>query len=359
FGARYRQLALDYAYRDGDLGDNHRISFAVRFGASTPQRQAQARAKLEAEVNSMLTARVVEMERSHVDNSMAEADSLFEAGDLERAAGLYERVLLWDPENAAAENRLVEYSAASSLSAVCDGKIKAAQNDQVLLADILKSSIDLYANRRFAEALSGFDEALRVAPNTKLALEYAGKCRAAIGDIVRRARSDAAARAKRGDFDGAILALESVREYGSFDPSIAKELEEYKSGRREAGRAEAETASAEARAGAATAGNADDRTLDEKYRSGIAEFNAGRFDRATELFLKVWTARPDYYNVTELLTKAYLFVGMGYYSDNKYPEAIDAWQRALTVDPDNSKAKRYLSKTREEMQKLEGAHNGR
>jgi len=250
-------------------------------------------------------------------------------------------------------------SAASSLSAVCDGKIKAAQNDQVLLADILKSSIDLYANRRFAEALSGFDEALRVAPNTKLALEYAGKCRAAIGDIVRRARSDAAARAKRGDFDGAILALESVREYGSFDPSIAKELEEYKSGRREAGRAEAETASAEARAGAATAGNADDRTLDEKYRSGIAEFNAGRFDRATELFLKVWTARPDYYNVTELLTKAYLFVGMGYYSDNKYPEAIDAWQRALTVDPDNSKAKRYLSKTREEMQKLEGAHNGR
>jgi tetratricopeptide (TPR) repeat protein len=394
FGARFRQFALDYAYRSEDLGDNHRISFAVKFGASVPQRQAKAREELEAEVNSMLSSRVVEMERSHVDNSMTEADSLFGVGDFERAAMLYERVLLWDPENAAAEKRLAETkyrqalalageavaggswveglfysnralsyapadSAASSLAAVCNERMKAAQNDQVLLADLLKSSIDLYANRRFAEALSGFEEALRVVPNNRLAQEYAGKCRVAIGDTVRRARSDAAARAKRGDYDGAILALEPVREYGPFDPAISKEIEGYKMKRRDAAQSEAASANTAIEAiPAAGLGAAENKSLDQQYRAGIAAFDAGNFDRAAESFLKVWTVQSGYFNVSELLTKAYLFVGMGFYSDGKYSEAIEAWQKALTVDPGNSKAKRYLSKTREEMQKLGGAYDG-
>jgi tetratricopeptide (TPR) repeat protein len=394
FGARYRDFSLDYAYRSEDLGDNHRISLAVKFGASIPERQAQAREALDAEVNSMLTSRVTEMERSHVVGSMANADSLFEAGDFEGAIMFYERVLLWDPENTAAEKRLAESryrqafsqaeqaveksawveglffanralsyapgdSAASALAAVCDERMKAAQNDQALFADLLKSSIDLYANRRFAEALSGFEEALRVSPNARLAREYTEKCRVVISDTIRRARTDAAARAARRDYDGAILALDGVREYGSFDPAIAKELEGYKAKRREAAESGAASAAvAVETAPVAVPQSGGDKALDQLYRAGIAAFNAGRFDEATESFLKVWTARPDYYNVADLLTKAYLFAGMGLYSDGKYPEAIEAWQKALTVDPDNSKAKRYLSKTREEMQTLGGAYNG-
>jgi tetratricopeptide (TPR) repeat protein len=395
FGARYRDFSLDYAYRSEDLGDNHRISLAVRFGASIPERHAKAREALEAEVNSMLTSRAAEMERSHVDKSMAEADSLFAAGDAEGAALSYERVLLWDPDNAAAEKRLAESnyrqsvslagkavdaenwvegrfhsnralsyapgdSAASALAAVCSERMKAAEHDQALLAELLKSSIDLYAERRFAEALSGFEEALRVVPKNRLALEYADKCRATVGDTVRRARADAAARAKRGDYDGALLALDSVREYQFFDPAIAKEIESYKAKRREAALSEAAPATGAADTPPATIPpTGDGKALDQRYRAGVAAFDAGRFQQAADSFLKVWTAQPDYYNTADLLTKAYLFVGMGAYSDGKYPEAIEAWQRALTVDPDNSKAKRYLSKTREEMQRLEGAYNAR
>jgi tetratricopeptide (TPR) repeat protein len=251
-------------------------------------------------------------------------------------------------------------STASSLAAVCNQRMKAAENSQVLLADLLKTSIDLYADRRFPEAMAGFEEALRIEPNTRLALEYAEKCRVTIDDAVRRARADATARANRADYDGAVLALEAALEYKPTDTAILKEIDGYKAKRRDADRAAvgASVAAAPAPPGMTPPG-AGDKTLDQHYRAGMTAFNAGRFDQAIEFFLKVWTIRSDYYNVSELLTKAYLFVGMGFYSDGKYTEATGAWQKALTIDPENSKAKRYLSKAHEEMQKLSGVYHGR
>jgi tetratricopeptide (TPR) repeat protein len=344
----------------------------------------------------MLSARIADVEETHVERSMSEADSLYRAGNPDDAAALYERVLLWDPDNAAAakglcvakyrqalslaeksaaneswveglfySNRALSYapedSAASSLAAACNERIKAAEDNRALLSELVKTSVDLYAERRFGEALSGFEEALKIDPETPLAREYADKCRAAIGDAVRRARSDAASRAKRTDYDGAVLALEAVLEYDGPDAAIRREIDAYKAKRHEAERATAAAAAAsETLAVTETAPpRTSDKMLDQQYRAGIEAFNAGDFEGATGHFLKIWTVQPDYTNVSELLTKAYLFVGMGYYSDGKYAEAIEAWQKALTVDPDNSKAKRYLSKAHEEMQKLSGVYNGR
>ena len=395
FGARFRQFALDYAYRSEDLGDNHRISFAVKFGASVSQRQAAAREKLEAEMSDMLATRMAAIERGHLERSMLEADSLYDTGAFGKAAERYEMVLLWDPENTRATRRLTESkfrhalsmagksvaneswveglfyanralsytpgdSTASSLAAVCNQRMKAAQNSQALLADLLKTSIDLYADRRFPEAMAGFEEALRIAPDTPLAREYAEKCRVTIDDAVRRARAGAAARANRADYDGAVLALETALEYKPADTAILKEIDGYKTKRREADRATPEApVSADPVRTETVPPSAGDKALDQQYRAGMAAFNAGRFDQAIKFSLKVWTVEPGYYNVSELLTKAYLFVGMGFYSDGEYTEAIEAWQKALTIDPGNSKAKRYLSKAHEEMQKLSGVYDGR
>jgi tetratricopeptide (TPR) repeat protein len=45
---------------------------------------------------------------------------------------------------------------------------------------------------------------------------------------------------------------------------------------------------------------------------------------------------------------------MSYYSSGRYDEAIDSWQRALSIEPDNSKAQRYLRKAVEEKSRLSG-----
>jgi tetratricopeptide (TPR) repeat protein len=395
FGARYRQIAFDYAFRSEDLGSNHRISLAVKFGASVPQQRARVREQLETEVSTRLASRMEEMERTHIQRTMLEADSLYSSGDYEKAADAYEMVRLWDPgnERAAANlssakylgavdsakqcvanekyveglfysNRALSFapgdSTAASLAALCNERMQAAENSQAVLADLFRKSIDLYAERRYGEALSGFEEALRIAPADRLAQEYAEKCRVNIESVVRESRSSAAARAKRGDYEGALSALEPALEYRPNDSALLKEMEGYKRLRL---RAEAGGGPSTAGPGApapdpSRPGTAPDKALDELYRRGMSSFNAGRFDDAIRSLSKVWAAQPDYYNVADLLTKAYLFVGMGLYSDNKYEAAIDAWQMALTVDPTNSKAKRYLSKAHEELQRLSGVTHG-
>ncbi len=395
FGARFRQFALDYAYRSQDLGDNHRISLGVRFGASVPEQRARAREKLEAEVDTELSLRMAQMESAHIARALAEADSLYSAEDYEQAAERYETVLLWDSENGDARTRLTNSryrnslslaqnalteenyvegilysnralsfvpndSVATALVARCNERMKAAENSQALLAQLVKTSIDLYADRRFAEALSGFQQALGIAPDTRLALEYVEKCRVNIEGAVRQCRADAEARARRGNYHGAVAALEPALQYKPADPAILKELGEYKQ-RRDRTVAAAGTRTALPRASDETprADAAEDRMLDDHYRKGMASFNAGDFEQAIGSLLKVWTARPDYYNVTDFLAKAYIFVGMGFYSEHEYVKAIETWQKALNVDPSNDKAKRYLSKAEEELEKLRGVSRAR
>jgi tetratricopeptide (TPR) repeat protein len=393
-GARFRQFALDYAFRSEEIGDNHRISLAVRFGASVQEQRARAREELEAEVDTELTSRMAQMERAHIARALDEADSLYSTESYNQAADRYETVLLWNPENGQAKERLADSryrhalslaeealadenyvegifysnrglsfaprdSAATAIAARCNERIKAAENSQALLTELMKTSIDLYAERRFAEALTGFEQALVVAPNARLAIEYAEKCRMNIEGAVRQCRANADERAARGDYHGAIAALESALEYKPDDPAILVELEGYK--RRRDGIAAAGKKTVSPLPSATTVGTdaVEDKTLDESYRKGMTLFNAGDFEGAIGALLKVWTARPDYYNVSDLLAKAYMFVGMGFYSENKYEKAIETWQKALNVDPSNDKAKRYLSKAEEELQKLRGVSSAR
>jgi tetratricopeptide (TPR) repeat protein len=342
---------------------------------------------------------MAEAERANVARALSDADSLRSAGDHDNAIERYETVLLWDPENAGAKtglagaryersyslaakaeagdnfveaifyaNQALSFSpadpAAASLLARCSEKVKAAENSQALLNKLLKTSIDLYAERRFAEALSGFEQVLGVAPTSALAREYADKCRRNIAEVVSRHRADAERRARSGDYQGAVSALEAAREYAPDDPAIAEAIARY-NGRIEAASAGGLAADDESPALKASAGTTSrdatpvDKALDEQYRKGMALFNAGNFDGAIASLVKVWTVQPDYYSVSDLLAKAYIFVGMRYYSENKHVEAIENWHKALSVDPTNSKAKRYLAKAEEELQKLRGVSRAR
>ncbi len=77
FGARFKQFALDYAYRDEDLGNNHRFSLTIKFGASRADRQMEARRRLEDEVNTKLTNRMAEMEQSQIYTAISQGDRLY------------------------------------------------------------------------------------------------------------------------------------------------------------------------------------------------------------------------------------------------------------------------------------------
>ena len=393
FGGRFKQLALDYAYRSEDIGNNHRISLTVKFGSPLSERKMKARVQLENEVNTTITIRMADLEQTQIERALQQGDSLFVLEEYGKAVSRFEMALLWDPDNDHAidyvtksryrqaislaeqsiddddyvqglfhANRALSFvpadSTASKLSRRCNEEIETAQNKQAFLLELLKTSIDLYADRRFADALTGFEETLRISPDNSLAREYRGKCRMSIDEHVGRLQSNAAARAATANYDGAIAALESALVYKPNDPGILGEIDNYKNRRREAARVALQPTPVKEIV-IPKERSVGDKMLDQNYRRGMKLFDEGDFDEAIKSFLKVWTVDPDYYNVSALLTKAYLFVGMRLYADYKYTEAIEMWQKSLAIDPGNNKAKRYLSKADEELQKLSSVYHGR
>jgi len=44
-------------------------------------------------------------------------------------------------------------------------------------------------------------------------------------------------------------------------------------------------------------------------------------------------------------------LGKSYYQERKYEEAVEQFQKALTLDPANSGARKYLQRTEEKLKK--------
>jgi tetratricopeptide (TPR) repeat protein len=392
-GAEWRNVAVDYAFRSEDLGSNHRISVVIRFGSSVDERLEAGRMALEAELDRQINSKMTELESSQLSETMRRADDLFAQGKYPQAAGQYELALLWDADNDLARSRIEtcryygEMAQAQSsmkeenflealyylrqalsrspddpevtaLITECNRQIRRQTDHTEMIDRMLKRSIDLYATRRFVEAQAGFREVLNLNPDNKLAAEYEQKSYANIQNLKHRLVVEANNLADRGDYAAAVNALEQAQHYDPSDESLVARIHELDAKQREAERRQAArdraTATPRVRPPVASPKSpAVDRSLLEpKYNEGLRSFEKGDFDAAVRRFHEVWAVAPDFHNVQELLTKAYLFMGMKKYSEEKYGEAIVIWERALTVAPDNSKAKRYLQKAKEEASRL-------
>ncbi len=88
------------------------------------------------------------------------------------------------------------------------------------------------------------------------------------------------------------------------------------------------------------------------YERGAEHFRAGNFDRAAYEWQPIWEKYPGYENLDDYLVKAYEYWGMELYTQHKYDEALEVWQRILTVDDNNEKALRYIQRTKEELERL-------
>ena len=92
--------------------------------------------------------------------------------------------------------------------------------------------------------------------------------------------------------------------------------------------------------------------MNKKYGGGRNFCNKGDFENAIRTLEPVWLWDPGYEEVASYLTRALLFSGLEFYAEQRYPVAIDRWERALAVDPGNAKAERYLSRARQELLKI-------
>ncbi|UCG51009.1 MAG: PorV/PorQ family protein [Candidatus Latescibacterota bacterium] len=395
FGARWKGISFDYAYRSQDLDQNHRFSLAVRFGASVSDRKLATRTTLEREVDTTINSRMADFEQRQIARAIHEADSLFAAEQYDPALHRYEAALLWDPENEHAKlysiksrywkvmrnggeafeksdyvqallyyRRALDYipadSAAVAMVERCNQKISASQRAAEITRQLLRQAIDLYDNRQYLEALAGFEEALNIDPTNEFALEFRVRCVANIDKLVKEHKRRAERLTNQGDYGAAIGELENALSYRPNDATILSQLETIRSEREEHER-EMEVLRQQQAQVVETSPEPepvlsleDQKELDRKYSEAMKSFKAGDFDDAIQGFQQVWTVNSEFHNVSEYLTKAYLFKGMRLYSREQYADAARLWRQALGIDPDNEKVKRYLAKISEELRKVPG-----
>jgi tetratricopeptide (TPR) repeat protein len=252
-------------------------------------------------------------------------------------------------------------SASMAFINLCEEKLSASRDRVTLINQMLKNSIDQYAEHNYVEALLGFEEILNIDPAHALAIEYKQKTLVNMDNIKQQKILQARKMADKKDYDGAINALEEALYYSRDDSIIVGEISSLKKKKQAASAARAIPDSKPEQSSriVTTKKPAVDKSiLDDMYRKGMRHFEAGNFEEATQAFLELWTLDPQYHNVSKLLTKAYLLMGMRLYSNERYEEAVNIWEKSLKIDPNNIKAKRYLIKTREEMDKLGGVSNG-
>lgn len=396
FGVSYNAFKLDYAYRSEDLGSNHRVSLSIAFGSSIDEQKENERKILEKRIEDEISMKMEKIEQEQLKNTFRKADSLFAIEIFEEAIGYYEITLQSEPDNQSTLSRIetAKYqmnikmgknsiqkedfltamvhlrqaliympddSTSTSLINMCEQKLSDLRDRTALINRMLKNSIDKYAEKHYLEALLGFEEILNIDPSHTLANEYKQKTLLTIENIKQQKITLAGTLAEKKDYDGAINAMEDALYYAKDDPNIIAEINSLKRKKQAEFTSVAKLDSGPRIPKQSTPVKevrVDKSVLDELYRVGMRHFESGNFEDATQAFQKLWTLDPQYHHVSKLLTKAYLLMGMRLYSNEEYEEAVNIWEKSLKIDPNNLKAKRYLIKTREEMEKLGGVSNG-
>ncbi|MEW6618243.1 MAG: PorV/PorQ family protein [bacterium] len=89
------------------------------------------------------------------------------------------------------------------------------------------------------------------------------------------------------------------------------------------------------------------------YDKGLKYFHLQKITPAVKELEFVYKNDPDYREVKFYLVKGYLIVGMEHYTTGRLQQAINIWQKILTIEPENQKAISYITRTQLELTRIE------
>ena len=94
------------------------------------------------------------------------------------------------------------------------------------------------------------------------------------------------------------------------------------------------------------------REAENNYKEARRLFEDGNLEKAIELWERIEKIAPNYQSVRQYLVKAYRFVGIELYGQNRLEESIEVWNKALDLDPFNQELIDYIKRTESEIRKL-------
>lgn len=316
FGVGFSQnlFDFDYALIKTELGYEHVATFSLY-----PGRDVRAEAE----------------KRRTIEKWIIEGRAYFEAGSYELAVRRFNNVLEWEPDNETAKQYLIR--------AKYEGYLEEG-----------RSFLD---KGNWDRARRAFNAALNIMPGDFLAQQYIERT----DYLEREAARLAAIDAKVSEVLDEVEKLNRRGLYGRSINLLEETIKEIP------GRDELLTALAASRRYLAAAGAASVPTEEpvpkeipaaviSRYESADGLLAAGDLTGAINALEPIVKEYPYFYEASSRLVESYMYRGLDLYSKGYIESALVYWRKVLTIDPGNTKAKRYVDKAEHEIKIIRGGN---
>lgn len=381
-GFRVGRMSVDYAFENKAYAPVHRVGVSYSFGLTMAERREAALKEEETRLQARLAEAFQRVQQERVQALLARAEEARVNGEYAQALEALGTIATLEPgqpeaadlevrvlrEHGAALERAGDYAGASVAygrilerrpqdpdATVAQGRCRAESDRRAARsAEIRKAfarAMDDFAAEDLVAARAGFAQILLSAPGDEDARAMLQRTRAALARRAQILLRDARRSLTSRQVDAAAGLVEQAR---VLDPDAAglKAVTDAIARARATASAR-ETKPAEPPRPAPPPSNTPlkERELRELYRSGLAALEARRSADAIRYFELVWSADPKYQRVAEYLKREYLLLGLDVYSSGRLDEAVVWWEKALVIDPNDAKARGYLSRAQRQLER--------
>ena len=375
----WRDLSLDYAWRDEDGAASQHLGISTRFGLSVAESRTAARERDERELQARLDRAFEARLVSQVDDLIARARIAAQAARYDEALELVATASLLDASRAElpALNRTWFEARARQLEAAGDWGAAAgawarvvglAPGDTAAAAARLRcqeqsdrlAARSLAVRARYGRALEalaaddlvaarrGFEEIVAADPGDRDAAAQLARVRQAIAERVAGLLAQAERRLRKDDRAGAEAALARARRLDPTAEGVAAMAAALERAGTQAPNRVAPPAEPRPPAPMTAARRRD---VEDLYRRGVAAMAEGRNDDALRYWELVYSMDPNHERVPDLLEREYLVRGMDAFGAGRYEQAIAIWEKALRIDPDDPRTIGYLARAQTQLER--------
>lgn len=83
------------------------------------------------------------------------------------------------------------------------------------------------------------------------------------------------------------------------------------------------------------------------YQEALTATRSGRHNEALRCWEQLWSACPEYEDVSELLKREYQVRGLESFAVGKLDEAVQFWKKALAIDSQDRRTRAYIERADE------------
>lgn len=391
-GLSYKMFTFDYAMVDRDLGSLHLFSITTSFGKSVSEKLSIRAEKREASFNSMMADRLTRQNKEMINDLVSKGREYRRNDRLDEAVQMFDKALFLARTNGADTTEI--YSALEEAS-----EKLLLRNNEVQFAQYLDSAKIKMNEKEYLAAKYFADQALAINSNSQEAKKLMNRASLAFDNIasseeiitdqlaeidsllaygqIRKAKGvmvslrqfapndkrikltdrkvsfeywrEAASQAFNGEnYEMASTAVDSALIYFPGHKWCLEMQSRIKGAARSA---KIETHEIEAPTRKALSPEVL-RQVETAYKTARELFETGDLHQAIAYWETVENLAPDFQSVREYLIKAYKFIGVELYGQNRLAEAVTTWEKAVKLNPKNDEINDYIKRTRNEIRKL-------